>query len=253
MRLIVNADDFGLTLGVSEGIIKGIKEGIVTDTTVMVNMESFEESIKLLKENNISEAGLHLNLTCGKSIVNKEEVSTIVDENGYFFRKPNLFRDDMKIEEIEKELRAQIEKFKSSGLRLNHIDAHHHFYIFFDDILDLAIKLAKEEGVPMRCPSEEKRNKVIKEGVICPDYFEKTFFDDIISEEYLIERLDYLKDEYDVVEFMVHPAIVDEELKELSSYTYLREKELEILTSNKIKNYLKENNILKCSYDVLNR
>lgn len=63
MRLIINADDFGLTESVSKGILKGMKEGIITDTTMLTNTNHFDRSIELAKEAGVKEMGVHLNLT----------------------------------------------------------------------------------------------------------------------------------------------------------------------------------------------
>lgn len=251
MKLIINADDFALTNKVTEGILKSIKSGIVRDTTIMVNTDSFEKSVVLAKENGILKMGIHLNLTCGKPILKREEVKSVCDQFGNFFRKPSLIPKDIDLLEVEKEFRAQIKRFKESGLKLNHIDSHHHTYIFNDSLLDIVIKLALEEGVPIRCPLNEKLDYIRKNGVKTPDYFEKSFYGDSLNVEHLIKRIEELKDKYDVVEFMVHPAIVDEELKVKSSYSSPREKELEILTSKEVKNYLDKNNIKLCSYDIL--
>ncbi|MGL5870300.1 MAG: chitin disaccharide deacetylase [Clostridium chrysemydis] len=251
MKLIINADDFALTNKVTEGIIKSIKLGVVRDTTIMVNTDSFNESVRLSKENGILKMGIHLNLTCGKPLLKREEVKTICDESGNFFRKPKLIPKDINLLEVEKEYRAQIKRFKESGLKLNHIDSHHHTYIFNDSLLDIVIKLALEEGVPIRCPLNEKLDYIRKKGVKTPDYFEKSFYGDSLDGGHLIKRIEELKEKYDVVEFMVHPAIVDEKLKEISSYSDPREKELEILTSKEVKNYIDNNNIELCSFDIL--
>ncbi|WP_051412242.1 ChbG/HpnK family deacetylase [Halonatronum saccharophilum] len=64
-KLIVNADDFGLTKVCTEGIIKGIKGGIIGSTTIY-DQYAANKTIKLAKENGITELGLHLTLTCGK-------------------------------------------------------------------------------------------------------------------------------------------------------------------------------------------
>lgn len=63
MRLIINADDFGLTESVSKGILKGMQEGIITDTTMLTNTRHFDRSIELAKEAGIEAMGVHLNLT----------------------------------------------------------------------------------------------------------------------------------------------------------------------------------------------
>lgn len=251
MKLIINGDDFGLTKGVSEGIIKCIKNGVMGDTTAMTNMPFFEEAIDMAKNEGIDKMGIHLTFTCGKPVLPKDEVKSICDENGNFYRKPELIPSNIDIGEVEKELRAQIKKFQDTGMKLNHIDGHHHFFIYNKEVFNLVIKLAKELDVPMRCPSNEMKRILDENNITSPDYFDNSFYLKNISIEYLINRLDKLKEEYDVVEFMSHPSVNWEELKGISSYSMIREKELEILTSDEIKDYVLKNNIKIISFSDL--
>ncbi|MGL4571140.1 MAG: carbohydrate deacetylase [Clostridium sp.] len=251
MKLIINGDDFGLTRGISEGIIECIQNGIMRDTSAMPNMPFFEEAINIAKAKGINEMGIHLTMTCGKPVLPKDEVSSICDENGNFFRKPELIPDSIKIGEIEKELRGQINKFKRTGMNINHIDSHHHFYAFNQGVFKLVINLAKELNVPMRCPINEMRYIVEENNVLCPDFFDSTFYEGNITADYLINRLNNLKGQYNVVEFMAHPSNECEELKKISSYNVQREAELEVLTSDIIKDYIDKNNIELISYSNL--
>lgn len=247
MKLIINGDDYGLSEGVSKGILKAYKDGILTDTTAMTNMPYFEESVRLAKEAGITKMGIHLTFTCGKPILGKEEVPSICDDNGDFYKRKDI-PCNIKLDEVEKELRAQVAKFKESGLELNHIDGHHHFFAYKDELFNIIIKLAEELNVPIRCPINEKRVLVEENNIMCPDYFDNSFYGQNISIEYLIKRLELLKDEYNIVEFMTHPAIDGEELKGISSYNLEREIELKILTSNDIKDYINKNKIELISF-----
>lgn len=250
MRLIVNGDDFGLTIGVSKGIIDAIKNGIMTDTTAMTNMPHFEESIKMAKENGINEMGIHLTLTCGKPILPKDEVSTLVREDGYFYKHPKYVPKEINIDELEKELRAQINKFIETGMKLNHIDGHHHFYIFDKRVFKLVVSLAKEFNVPVRCPRRDYLNIVKEFNVKSPDIMIEDFYEECASLDYLMKCLKKFK-HLDVVEVMAHPAIIDEELKSLSSYLEYRAIELEILKSDTIKKFLEDNNIELISFSQI--
>ena len=68
-RLIINADDFGISKEVNEGIVKGFQEGIITSTTVMANMSEFEQAMKLAKKHSELSVGVHLNIIDGKALV----------------------------------------------------------------------------------------------------------------------------------------------------------------------------------------
>lgn len=248
MKLIVNADDFAMTISVSNGIIKSMKEGIVTDTTAMVNMPAFEESMSLALASGINEMGIHLNITCGKPLLPANEVKSIVDNNGLFYRGAKKIPQNFDINEIEKELRAQINKFISTGVKLNHMDGHHHFFVHNDAIYNLVLSLAKEYKVPLRFVDASFKEKTNSEGVKTKDHCHLEFFAMEANLENLIELLEKYKDKPASLEIMCHPAIVDEELIKATSYAENRGNELEILTSDRIKNYIKKSNIELINY-----
>lgn len=250
MKLIVNGDDFGLTMGVSKGIIDAMKNGIMTDTTAMANMPHFEESIKLAKENGINEMGIHLTLTCGKPLLAQSEVASLVREDGTFYRKANSIPKEIDMCELEKELRAQINKFLKTGMKLNHIDAHHHFHAYDERMFRLVISLAKEFNVSARCPRVEYINIVKEYDVKCPNIMIADFYQENTTEDYLINTLKDLKD-IEVVELMAHPAIIDKDLEEISSYLGHRTTELNTLKSEKVKEFIRDNNIELISFSSL--
>lgn len=250
MKLIINGDDFGLTIGVSKGIIDAIKNGLMTDTTAMTNMPYFEESIKMAKENEINEMGIHLTLTCGKPVLDKNEVSSLVTEDGKFYRKPNVVPKEINMGELEKELRAQINKFLATGMKLNHIDGHHHFYIINEDIFKLVVSLAKEFNVPVRCPSNEYINLIKEANVKSPDLMLGDFYEENTTEEYLINRLKELS-HLEVLEVMAHPAIIDKDLEEITTYLDYRTMELNTLKSKTLKKFINDNNIELISFSDL--
>lgn len=249
MKLIINADDYGITSGVSKGIIEVMKHGVLSDTTAMANMPFFEEAMEMAKENDIFEMGIHLTASCGSPVLPAAEVSELVNEDGTFLRRPKeklLF-----VDQVENEFRAQIDKFMKTGIKLNHIDSHHHCYSFFPEVLKMVVGLAKEYNVPMRCPNNNDLHIVKEAGVKVPDYFVMDFYEDNVTEEFLIERLKGLNGKYEVVEIMAHPAIVDQELINLTSYNTDRAKESEVLKSEKVKKFIKENNIEVIGFSAL--
>ncbi|SES95680.1 chitin disaccharide deacetylase [Anaerobranca gottschalkii] len=238
LKLIVNADDFGLTKGCNEGIIKSIKEGIVTNTTIMINMPLAEEAINLAKSNGIEQLGIHFNLTCGKPI--STDVLSLIDDQGAFYKRFAILKEKMNLEEVEKELRAQLTKFKSTGVKLTHIDSHHHIHMY-PGVAEIIADIALEEKVPLR-NANEYVNKIVKEKrILTTEYFSMDFYDKKVTLENLKAIISNRKD--GILEIMTHPALIDNELLSLSSYTYPREKELEILMSEEIKLWLNEHKI----------
>lgn len=127
MKIIINADDFGMTKSVNSAIFEIAKVGSLTSTTVMVNMPYAEEAKELLKLD-IS-IGLHFNLTEGKAISSPDKIKTLVDDNGNFLGKPELTKKisqgKVSQQDVLTELEAQYDKlYEIIGDRLDHMDSH---------------------------------------------------------------------------------------------------------------------------------
>ena len=90
MKLIINADDYGLTINVSKAIILGLKKGILTDTNAIVNTPDFKASAEMAHSHGIHEMGLHCLLTMGKPLSHPESIPSLVNEKGMFYYLKNL-------------------------------------------------------------------------------------------------------------------------------------------------------------------
>lgn len=251
MRLIINADDFALTMGVSKGIIKGMQEGSITDTSVLSNSIYFEDSIKLAEQNGIKSMGVHLTLTFAKPVLDVSKVKSLVDSNGYFFKQTSLIPKAYKKEEVRNELRAQIEKFLSTGLKMNHLDTHHGFSVLDSEMLDIVTSLAKEYSVPMRrddilSQDVRIREKFLSSDIVSTDDFYISIMNE--SDNYIEALLEKHIDSQDTIEIAGHPGFVDKALLTTSSLTHQREKDLELFMSIKLKKYIKDNRIKLISY-----
>lgn len=157
-KVIINADDFGLSEEINLGIIKTHREGIVTNTSIVINGNFVEHGLPLIKQAPNLGTGIHLNLTQGKPILPKDECKTFTDQHGRFLAYSQflqrLFLHRIKLEEIKKELRAQIERFLSYGLRCSHIDSHKHIG-YLPSILNIILELAHESKIyKLRFPNE---------------------------------------------------------------------------------------------------
>ncbi|MEK6324379.1 MAG: hopanoid biosynthesis-associated protein HpnK [Acidobacteriota bacterium] len=161
-RLIVNADDFGISDEVNEAVIRAFKEGVLTSTSLMVTGSAFEKAVKLASENPGLAIGIHLVTVVGKSVLTHSEIPTLVDEQGNFSNNPTMagvkyYFSPQARRELRKELAAQFEKFHSTGLPLSHIDGHVHLHVhpvIFNAALELAVKYGARR---MRVPFEERQ------------------------------------------------------------------------------------------------
>lgn len=163
---IVNADDFGLTSEVNEGIIQAFQRGIVTSASLIPSGTAFPQAVQFIKENPKIDVGIHLTLTGEKSLVNPREIPTLVDNHGRFRENAyRFFLDYMKnhisMNEVEMELNAQFEKIIKHDVSISHIDSHQHIHIL-PKVLEITIRLAKKYNIGhIRCPKEKIRLKSI--------------------------------------------------------------------------------------------
>lgn len=132
MKLIINADDFGLTEGVNQAIIDLAAIGTLSSTTVMVNMPFANQAIKL-KECPSFSIGLHFNLTEGKPISNVQKCSSLVDAEGNFYTYSTFIKKlkngAIKQEHILEELQAQYNKLTEIlNCSPSHIDSHQNIH-----------------------------------------------------------------------------------------------------------------------------
>ena len=134
-RLIVNADDWGLTPGVNRGILRAFQHGIVTSASLLVTGSAFEDAVALARDLPALNVGLHLALVEEQAVLPPEALPTLVDKTrrlpgtkGEFFKRALLGR--ISWDEVEREIAAQIARFQQTGLRLSHLDSHQHLHMF---------------------------------------------------------------------------------------------------------------------------
>ncbi|HXN74151.1 MAG TPA: ChbG/HpnK family deacetylase [Candidatus Acidoferrales bacterium] len=153
-RLIVNADDFGMSRGISDGILLAHRFGILTSASLMVNMPGSDYAVQCLPSAPALSLGIHLNICQGKPISPAADVPSLVGTNGYFhpplvmIRK--LWRWQVSVRELETEFRAQIRWVKSRGLHPTHADSHHHMHIYPAAVASFAHSVAAEGILSVR-------------------------------------------------------------------------------------------------------
>ena len=147
MKLIVNADDFGMSRTVNQAVVDAFNNGILTSASVMPNMPAFEDAIRKLKFVENIGFGIHLNITDYKSkLRTKEKNSKLYDNNGIFIN--NFFQiwaksnDEDFMFEVEHEFRSQIEAVLKYR-HVDHLNSHKHIHSIHK-IFNLVCKLAKE-------------------------------------------------------------------------------------------------------------
>ena len=128
-RLIVNADDFGRSRSINEAVIRAHREGILTSASLMVNEPAFDEAVCLAKQNPKLGVGLHLSLVCGHSALAPEQIPGLVDsqkkfsDNAVTSGMRFFFLRGLKLQ-LHDEIEAQFQKFRATGLLLDHVNGH---------------------------------------------------------------------------------------------------------------------------------
>lgn len=269
--LIVNADDFGRTLGVSQGILRAHLDGIVTSSTVMTNLRDASNAVRLAQAEAPALAlGVHLNITFGKPILPPSEVSSLIDPEGCFWGRDAYFagRISPDMAQIRAEWSAQIERLRDAGVTPDHLDSHHHVAAFSPVLMEIYLDLALQLGcgarpfLPADISAEQLAAIYPPQGathlrahsdecaksapVKRPDQFFAGFFAEHATIAHLLTLLSNLPQ--GISELMCHPGLVDGELLATSGYAHERERELHALTSPEVKDAIARSDILLTTY-----
>jgi chitin disaccharide deacetylase len=276
-RLIVNADDYGLTAGVSRGILEAHLNGIITSTTVMIASPGVEEALhKAALSAPKLGLGLHLTFSgTGRPLLPPSEVPSLVREDGRLLpaslwatRVEQLDADD-----IRRELVAQCERFiEIVGRPPDHLDAHHHAVYRHQGAFEITLDLASRYKIPIRNANfgGEKAVRGLLEGIPTryaavlaehiqawwqsgtrpnmPTHFEYHFYGDTATLGDLLLILTNLPDN-SITELMCHPGYVDDALD--SDYTAKREEEIRALTHRSTHEVIKAEGIELINFSAL--
>lgn len=253
--LIINADDYGYTRGVTFGILDAYLHGLVSSTTALTVGEFFEESMELASRFPDFPIGIHLALTLkGEKPLLGSEVPSLINRDGSFIGLQDLHKVESL--DLEKEWTAQIEKFLSTGRVPTHLDAHHNVIGSSVTILNVALKLAKKYKLPLRNPvrslEQEPLYSICKEaGVVTPDRMYSGFYNKGNDVSYLKEMLESIhSNPPGIYELNCHPGYLDHHLLNKSSYAHQRLDELTLLTSPEVIDSFNSLNIELVSYKI---
>jgi len=230
-KIIMNADDFGLSAGVNLGILHCYQTGAINSATLLTNTLFFDQAVEMIQEHHLQNIGLHVNLTEFKSLLNTHQ--TITDSAGNFFRDVcNL--PQINPQEVYNEIEAQYFKAIHAGVAITHLDSHHHVHMSAA-LRKPFIAFSKKYQLPIRKINFKTRNPLrwmefyldTRNVSFYTDHFSADFYDDTISMENLQNVI--RKHPIGSLEIMCHPGYQD---INNGIYDVKREQEINVLTSN---------------------
>ncbi len=278
-RLIVNADDYGRSPGVSRGILQAHREGIVTSTTVMINQPDVETQLAEALACPELGIGLHLVFSAWRPVLPPEEIPSLVNSDGRFLSQHDLWAraEEISPAHVRAEFRAQLERFDGlAGRQPDHLDCHHFVHLyppFFQEYADLAAEYRLPLRVPFppeadferaaatlpyleEFPIDLVRGMIVTNSALLqarqlahPDHFISTFFGtEALTLTHLFDLLSTLPE--GTSELMCHPGWDDAGLAS-STYRGERETELKLLTDPSVRVRVAELGIELARFDVL--
>jgi hopanoid biosynthesis associated protein HpnK len=150
-RLIFNADDFGRSESINEAVIQAHRSGLLTTASLMVNENAFEAAVEMARLNPRLGVGLHLTLICGHSALGHDKIPGLVNERSEFTNSPAaagfsyFFRRELR-EQLRAEIHAQFQRFRATGLHLDHVNGHLHLHLH-PTIFRILMQNAAELGI----------------------------------------------------------------------------------------------------------
>ncbi|MBD3290280.1 ChbG/HpnK family deacetylase [candidate division KSB1 bacterium] len=274
--LIIHADDGGLCRSVNKAIIDSLNKGIVTSTSLMAPTPYFEEIAVQLTKMPQADVGVHLTLNCmyeqspWKPVSSPDKVSSLVNADGSLLETVTDFAVNATPEDVRTEIRSQIERLFEMGLKPSHIDSHQGTIFLNTKFLQSYIELAQEyDLIPMLLKPNEFTKKMIESRnlplnsedlerltKIDLPFLDFLFMEDIHqNESFDVRKLTY----YRVIQqlpvglsqIIIHPGYDDEELRNLTDFSYNREYDFSIFTDDETRKLIEKQNIKLTSWDAL--
>ncbi len=277
-KIILNADDFGRHELINKAVEIAATEGALRSATLMPAGAAFDDAIEIAKKIPALGVGIHLTLVDDVPISPPETIPTLIKGNGKFY--PNYmtflkayFTGKISLSDIRCELSAQFEKMERTGLTFTHIDSHQHLH-HAPGILEIALNLAEKAGIKKMRISHTKlfsgnvknlfqiigrgglftlssyaKLKGKKKGFRYPDHFAGIVAGEAVTETFLLNETENLEE--GVTEVMMHPAMDNAKIGNLTGWLHDYEAEFKAATSKKVMSVLKEKNIETTNYNAI--
>jgi chitin disaccharide deacetylase len=267
--LVVHADDLGETHSVNAAAIKALQGGTINSASLMVPCPWFPEIADYAKSHPDADFGLHLTLTSERvyyrwgPVAPAGKVPSLVDENGYFYHDW-AEGEHINAKEVEVELRAQIERALTMGVRPSHLDSHQYRLIMSGkELFNTMLRVAHEYKLPVfvtrdwfadhpYLPASLAASDVVLDHTV-------TIEPEVPPEKWAEFYLTALKNlKPGVTEFVIHPGFDDDELRaatrERSTWgSAWRQRDYDFFTSDQFREILAQQNLKLITWRELAR
>ncbi len=273
-KLIINADDYGLTRGVSQGIRFAFSNGLISSTTAMLTIPGVGRGLEIaVRDTPTLPIGIHLTLTVGEPLTAPEKVPTLVDNEGRFLARDSFLArlDSISPEEAGREFRAQIEALIAMDIQPDHLDSHHFISYLSPSLLEQMLRLAEEFHLAIRPPAGsdaamsdlfpglpdsavsflkgDAQSAIRRASIPTADRLYLTFYDRTATKKNLQWILSDIPE--GTSEIMCHPGMADDDLRHISDYAEERGYELDVLNESGLPEMLHAQGIQLTTYNQL--
>lgn len=259
--IIINADDFGRHAEINRAVEEGLVHGCLRSATVMPGGAAFAGAIDIARRHEELGLGVHFTLVDGHPILPPEEISSLVGSEGDFLPDhtallKRYLKGGVNLEEVRRELAAQLQKIEATGIPISHVDSHQHMHTL-PGIIDIVLDLAARAGIrAVRTPrtplfagafgglgqlvgrlglsmlARLAACKAHRRGLLTPDNFAGIVAGEAVSEGELLHLIAHLPQ--GTTEVMMHPGMKNDVLQEDSGWQHDFEAELAAILSPRV-------------------
>jgi predicted glycoside hydrolase/deacetylase ChbG (UPF0249 family) len=257
-KVIINADDLGMSEAFNYGVLKSLREGVASSTTLMVNMPGAGHAVRLVKEIPGVFIGLHANFVLGKPCADPGLIPSMVDQNGFFHRSSDYRtgKRQFQYQEAKTELIAQMERFKELlGYYPSHIEGHAAgneatAKAFYDVALEYGVHTSP--GI-FHFEGEKPIDGYLETtSPFSPQFMMSYIKNGLTVENVLNDDIGILRqDKNKVVELHFHPGYLDQFILDHSSMTLVRCRDLDTLCDKRVSEWFDRNHIQLISFGDL--
>lgn len=259
--IIINADDFGRHAEINRAVEEGLEHGCLRSATVMPGGAAFAGAIDIARRHEELGLGVHFTLVDGHPILPPEEIPSLVGSEGDFLPDhtallKRYLKGGVNLEEVRRELAAQLQKIEATGIPISHVDSHQHMHTL-PGIIDIVLDLAARAGIrAVRTPrtplfagafgglgqlvgrlglstlARLAACKAHRRGLLTPDNFAGIVAGEAVSEGELLHLIAHLPQ--GTTEVMMHPGMKNDVLQEDSGWQHDFEAELAAILSPRV-------------------